>query len=430
MTPVQDLLAFLHASPSPYHAVDEAARRLTGAGFTEAAESAPWRPTVAGKPGFVRRGGALIAWRAPVRKQQWARGIRIIGAHTDSPNLRVKPNPDTVAFGYAQVGVEVYGGILNNSWLDRDLAVSGRLTLTDGSHLLVNSIRPIARVAQLAVHLDREVNDKGLVLDKQLHLLPFTGLSPARAATGDPDTDSGFVAFVANLAEIDSALVMTHDLMFHDAAPPALIGQNEEFVASGRIDNLFSCWAAVQAITSTSSAHHGQIIALFDHEEVGSSSTTGAAGPLLERVIQRVFSSTDLSTDQQAVALALSSCVSSDMAHAVHPNYADRHDPMHRPLPNGGPVIKSNVNQRYASTPDTAAMFVAACDAAGVPHQQFVSKNTTPCGTTIGPITATRLGIDTVDIGCAMMSMHSARELCGAHDAAMMVDALTAYLSA
>ncbi len=437
MTPVQDLLAYLGASPSPYHAVDEAARRLADAGFTEVAESAPWKPSVAGKPGFVRRGGALIAWRAPARKQNWARGIRIIGAHTDSPNLRVKPNPDSIAMGYTQVGVEVYGGVLNNSWLDRDLAVSGRLTLTDGSHVLVNSVRPIARVAQLAIHLDRDVNDKGLVLDKQLHLLPFTGLAPKKAVGLDAagadvgsETAAGFVAFLADLAGVDGSLVSTHDLMFHDATPPALIGRDEEFVASGRIDNLFSCWAAVRAITSTAAAAHGQIVALFDHEEVGSSSTTGAAGPLLERVIQRVFSGADLTTDQQAVALALSSCVSSDMAHAVHPNYAERHDPMHRPVPNGGPVIKSNANQRYASTPDTAAMFVAACEAAGVPHQQFVSKNTMPCGTTIGPITATRLGIDTVDVGCAMLSMHSARELCGAGDAALMVDAMHAYLSA
>jgi aspartyl aminopeptidase len=431
VNPVQDLLAYLAASPSPYHAVEEAAARLSAAGFTELAETQPWKPAASGKPGFVRRGGALIAWRAPSRKQGWAKGVRIIGAHTDSPNLRVKPQADVSAAGYWQVGVEVYGGVLNNSWLDRDLAVSGRLTTRTGTHVLVNTVRPVARVAQLAIHLDREVNEKGLVLDKQLHLLPFTGLSNKTVGTGSNiPADDGFVEYIARSAGVDPADLAGHDLMFHDTTPPALLGINNEFITSGRLDNLFSCWAAVQSLVSGSAAQHGQLIALFDHEEVGSSSTTGAAGPLLERVLQRVFSGADMSIEQQAVALALSICVSSDMAHAVHPNYADRHEPMHRPMPNGGPVIKSNANQRYASTTDTAAMFAAACDTAGVPHQVFVSKNSMPCGSTIGPITATRLGIDTVDVGCAMLSMHSARELCGAADADLMTRALSAYLAA
>ncbi len=428
VTPVQDLLAYLAASPSPYHAVAEAAARLVNAGFHEVAETDTWKPAAISKPGFVRRGGALIAWRAPSKKAGWAKGVRIIGAHTDSPNLRVKPQADATSVGYTQVGVEVYGGVLSNSWLDRDLAVSGRLTTRAGQHVLVDTVRPVARVAQLAIHLDREVNDKGLVLDKQLHLLPFTGLSAAQPENTSPD--DGFIAFIARLAGIDPADVIGHDLMFHDTTPPALLGVHNEFVASARIDNLFSCWAAVSSLTSSAAAPHGQLIALFDHEEVGSSSTTGAAGPLLERVLQRVFSSAELTVEQQAVSLAKSSCVSSDMAHAVHPNYADRHEPQHRPMPNGGPVIKSNANQRYASTPDTAAMFAAACDAVGVPHQVFVSKNSMPCGSTIGPITATRLGIDTVDVGCAMLSMHSAREMCGAADAELMLKAFGAYLVA
>lgn len=428
VTPVQDLLTYLAASPSPYHAVAEAAARLSAAGFHELSETEAWKPSAIGKPGFVRRGGALIAWRAPNRKQGWAKGVHIIGAHTDSPNLRVKPQADATSAGYSQVGVEVYGGVLSNSWLDRDLAVSGRLTTRTGVHVLVDTVRPVARVAQLAIHLDRDVIEKGLVLDKQLHLLPFTGITTNRPEGSPPD--DGFVAFIARLGGLDPADVAGHDLMFHDTTPPALLGINNEFIASARIDNLFSCWAALSSLISSAAAPHGQLIALFDHEEVGSSSTTGAAGPLLQRVLQRVFSGAELNVEQQAVSFALSSCVSSDMAHAVHPNYTDRHEPQHRPMPNGGPVIKSNANQRYASTPDTAAMFAAACDAAGVPHQVFVSKNSMPCGSTIGPITATRLGIDTVDVGCAMLSMHSAREMCGAADADLMVRALGAYLVA
>jgi aspartyl aminopeptidase len=423
-SPLDDLLAYLHASPSPYHAVDEAAQRLSAAGFSEVADTDSWKASIAGKATFVRRGGALIAWRPPARKQGWRNGVRIVGAHTDSPNLRVKPNADVASAGYNQVGVEVYGGVLNNSWLDRDLGVSGRLIHGDGSHTLVNLDRPLARVAQLAIHLDREVNEKGLVLDKQLHLVPLVGLTGLAGSEG-----ASFVDFVCAQIQVDPEQISGYDLMFHDVTPPALLGVGQEFIASARIDNLFSCWASVRALIDAKSASHGQIIALFDHEEVGSSSTTGAAGPLLERVLQRVMFAAGMDVDAQAAAMAGSSCVSSDMAHAVHPNYADRHEPQHRPIPNGGPVIKSNANQRYASTADTAAAFRATCEVAGVPVQVFVSKNSMPCGSTIGPITATRLGIDTVDIGCPMLSMHSARELCGSADAELMTRALVAYLN-
>jgi aspartyl aminopeptidase len=428
--PVHDLLAYLNAAPTPFHAVDESARRLSEAGFREVVDTDPWPAAVANRAQFVRRGGALIAWRPPAKKSKWTEGVTIIGAHTDSPNLRIKPNAVASSAGYDQVPVEIYGGVLNNSWLDRDLCVAGRLVLNDGSSVHISLDLPVARVAQLAIHLDRDVNDKGLVLDKQLHLLPFSGMSGSQPFDESAKSaQESFVATVARRCGVDPASVVAHDLMFHDAMPAGLIGLRQEFVASGRIDNLFSCWAAIEALIGAGSAPQGQIVALFDHEEVGSSSTTGAAGPLLERVLDRVFHAAGIDADGRAAALARSSCVSSDMAHAVHPNYADRHEPGHRPVPNGGPVIKSNANQRYASTADTAARFAAACAAVDVPVQWFVSKNSMPCGSTIGPITATRLGIDTVDVGCAMLSMHSARELCGAADAALMVRALSSFLS-
>jgi aspartyl aminopeptidase len=428
--PVHDLLRYLNAAPTPFHAVDESARRFLDAGFREVTDIDLWPAAVASKPVFVRRGGALIAWKPPAKKLKWTEGVSIVGAHTDSPNLRIKPHAVASAAGYDQVPVEIYGGILNNSWLDRDLCVAGRLVLDDGSSVHVSLDRPVARVAQLAVHLDREVNDRGLVLDKQLHLLPFSGMSGSQPFDESAKSaHESFVDAVARRCGIDPSKVVAHDLMFHDATPAALIGLRSEFVASGRIDNLFSCWAATEALIGASSASQGQIVALFDHEEVGSSSTTGAAGPLLERVLDRVFHAAGLHAEERAVALARSNCVSSDMAHAVHPNYSDRHEPGHRPIPNGGPVIKSNANQRYASTADTAARFAAACTAVDVPVQWFVSKNSMPCGSTIGPITATRLGIDTVDIGCAMLSMHSARELCGSADASLLVRALISFFS-
>ena len=422
-TPLDDLRAFLEASPSPFHAVESARTRLETAGFTELTESDPWSRNDVWAKRFCIRGGALIAWNG-TSAQPSDEGFRIIGAHTDSPNLRVKPQPDVTSVGYREVGVEIYGGVLANSWLDRDLGVSGRLLLKDREQLLVKIDRPIARVAQLAVHLDRDVNEKGVVLDRQLHLLPISGLVPEIESS-----QRKFLDFVASSIGVAVDDVSSFDLMFHDLTPPALLGIDSEFLVSARIDNQFSCWAGVAAMAQAPASGAVTVVALFDHEEVGSASTTGAAGPLLERVIGRVSAAFGLDTDALGRALSVSSCVSADMAHAVHPNYADRHEPNHRPVPNGGPVIKVNVNQRYATDATSAGMFAHACRAADVPMQTFVSRNSQPCGSTIGPITATRLGIDTVDVGCAMLSMHSARELCGAGDAELMVRALTAYLA-
>ena len=419
-SPLQNLMSFLDASPSPYHAVASARALLETAGFTELPERSAWAD-VTGRH-YVVRSGALVAWVAnaadPVNL-----GIHIIGAHTDSPNLRIKPHPDVSNVGWRQVAVEIYGGVLANSWLDRDLGVSGQLILTDGDMRLVHIARPLARVAQLAIHLDREVNEKGLVLDKQTHLLPLIGLGASE--NGD------LLKWLAADQDLDIATIAGADLMLHDLTPAHTLGIANELLASGRIDNLFSVWAAIEALTATSdNTGRVGIVALFDHEEIGSESASGAAGPFLESMIDRVLFGLGINDpDARGRTFAASTCLSADMAHAVHPNYAERHEPGHRPLPNAGPVIKVNVNQRYATSTVSAAMFAAACERVGLAHQVFVSKNSQPCGSTIGPITASRLGISTVDVGCAMLSMHSARELCGAHDAEFMRRALTSYLT-
>ncbi len=416
--PIDDLIAYLGASPSPYHAASEAAARLQATGFAPLDEQAAWGSVP--ERGVVVRGGALVAWRRPPGLAPHA-PLRVVGAHTDSPNLRLKPRPDVSAAGWRQLAIEVYGGVLLNSWLDRDLGLSGRVVLADGGTRLVRVDRPLARVAQLAIHLDREVNDKGLALDRQLHLTPVWGLGPAR--------DGELMDIVAGLAGVSPDAIVAGDLMFHDLTPPARLGGDEELLAGGRLDNLVSCWAAVRALTASADADATALIALFDHEEVGSESTTGAGGPLLEAVIDRLVALAGGGAEERLRALAGSMCVSADMAHAVHPNYVERHEPGHRPLPNAGPVLKVNANQRYATDATTAARFRRACDSAGVPLQVFVSRNNVPCGSTIGPITATRLGITTVDVGCAQLSMHSARELCGAADPGRLASALTAFLS-
>ena len=429
-----DLIAYLQASPSPYHAVASAAERLEKAGFRQVAETTAWEGTPGGR--YLIRGGALIAWYVPEGVEP-ATPFRIVGAHTDSPNLRVKPIPDTGTAGWRQVAVEIYGGVPLNTWLDRDLGLSGRLALRDGSTRLVQLDEPLLRVPQLAIHLDRGVNES-MTLDKQRHLTPVWGL-------GRVDEGS-LIRYVAEAAELDPAEVAGWDLMVHDIQPPSYLGRDRDLLAAPRLDNLLSVHAATAALAAVAAADSGAAsgpgagrggakalpyipaIAAFDHEENGSESDTGAQGPLLGTVLERSVYARGGSLEDRARALAGTVCLSSDMGHAVHPNYSERHEPGHHPMPNGGPILKVNVNNRYATNGVGRAVFAAACERAGVPWQTFVSNNSMPCGTTIGPITAARLGISTVDCGIAALSMHSARELCGADDPYLLASALTAFL--
>ncbi|MEV4503615.1 M18 family aminopeptidase [Streptomyces klenkii] len=415
-----DLMTFLAASPSPYHAVANTAERLEKAGFRQVAETDAWDATTGGK--YVTRGGAIIAWYVPEGATP-ASPFRIVGAHTDSPNLRVKPLPDTGSAGWRQVAVELYGGTLLNTWLDRDLGLSGRVTLRDGSHRLVNVDRPLLRVPQLAIHLDRGVNQDGLKLDKQKHMTPIWGLGEPR--------EGDLIRFVAGEIGITAEEITGWDLMVHSVEPPAYLGRDQELLAGPRMDNLLSVHAGTAALTAAV-ASEGlpsiPVLAAFDHEENGSQSDTGAEGPLLGNVLERSVFARGGTYEDKARAFAGTICLSSDTGHAVHPNYAERHEPGHHPVPNGGPILKVNVNQRYATDGSGRAVFAAACERAGVPWQHFVSNNAMPCGTTIGPITAARHGIATVDIGVACLSMHSARELCGADDPHLLASALTAFL--
>ncbi|MDO0926738.1 M18 family aminopeptidase [Streptomyces sp. TG1A-8] len=417
-----DLMSFLTASPTPYHAVANTAERLEKAGFRQVAETDAWDGSSGGR--YVLRGGAVVAWYVPEDAAPHT-PYRIVGAHTDSPNLRVKPRPDSGAHGWRQVAVEVYGGPLLNSWLDRDLGLAGRLTLRDGSTVLVDVARPLLRVPQLAIHLDRNVTADGLKLDKQRHLQPVWGL-------GDDLRDGDLIAFLEEEARLAPGSVAGWDLMVHPVEAPAYLGRHRELVAGPRMDNLLSVHAGTAALVAAATCGARltriPVLAAFDHEENGSQSDTGADGPLLGTVLERSVFARGGSYEDRARSFAGTVCLSSDTGHAVHPNYAERHDPTHHPRVNGGPIIKVNVNNRYATDGSGRAVFAAACERAGVPFQSFVSNNSMPCGTTIGPITAARHGISTVDIGVAILSMHSARELCGADDPFLLANALTAFL--
>ncbi len=411
----QDLADFLSVSPTPYHAVTEVVRRLAAAGFVEQPETGPWNDGPGGR--YLVRDGTFVAWVQQANDlRSQPRPLRVYLAHTDSPTLKVKPRPDTGRGGWRQVGVEVYGGALWNSWLDRDLGLAGRLALFDGTTVLVDVARPLLRVPQLAIHLDRNVN-QGLKLDAQQHLLPIWGLGAP--AAGD------LLEFLAAEADVAAAEIAAHDLVVYDLTPPALLGEEEELLAAGRLDNLASVHAGVTALCEVAADDVTPVVVGFDHEEIGSASATGAAGPLLEGLLTRLAGG----FDARGPVFAASRCLSVDVTHAAHPNYLELHDPEHRTLPNQGPALKVNANQRYATDAPGAAAWYRACRDADVPTQVFVSKNTVPCGSTVGPITATRLGIRTVDVGIPVLSMHSARELCGVADPGYLAAAATAFLS-
>ncbi|MCP5025435.1 MAG: M18 family aminopeptidase [Actinomycetia bacterium] len=427
----RDLLTYIDASPSPFHAVASSVERLDAAGFSAVREAVDW-PT--GSGGFyLRTGGTLVAWVVPEGAPPGA-GFRLAGAHTDSPNLRVRPRPDSDSVGWRQLGVEIYGGVLVNSWLDRDLGLSGRVVLRagDGSEtVLFRDDRALLRVPQLAIHLDREISEKGLKLDRQQHLSPIWGLGPS--------SEGDFRTWLAGQLDVDSENVLAWDLMTHTVEPSSLSGLDESFVSAPRIDNQLSCHALTAALIEGEygASEAIPVVCLYDHEEVGSTSATGAAGRLLARVMERIVRATaaragarDGSDDAWLRSLAASTCLSVDGAHATHPNYVGKHEPSHHIAVNGGPVVKVNTNQRYASEAETIAGFLLAAERVGVKVQQYGHRNDLPCGSTIGPITAAQLGIPTVDVGAPQLAMHSARELAGSSDPARLLGVVTSWLGA
>ncbi|HET8594945.1 MAG TPA: M18 family aminopeptidase [Intrasporangium sp.] len=424
-TEAQGLIDFVDASPTPFHACEQAAARLQEAGFTQVAETEPF-PTEPGAH-FLLRGGSLIAWDnrgAYAAGLGPAAGFRIVGAHTDSPNLRVKPRPDHVRAGWQLLGVEPYGGLLLNSWLDRDLGLAGRVAVRCSAGVefrLFHDPRSLLRVPQLAIHLDRSVRDK-LELNKQFHMEPVWGV-------GDVQTD--FRGYVAQQVVAEPGDVLGWDIMTYPTEPSARLGLGQELIAAPRLDNLATSYAAVRALIDAAGRDPQRVpvVVLFDHEEIGSTSERGAMSTLLPSVLERLVLAGGGGRDDYWRGLAATVIASGDMAHATHPNYADRHEPEHHIAINGGPVLKINTNLRYATDSRGEAAFRLACEQAEVPVQTFVSRSDLPCGSTVGPMTAALTGATTVDFGAPMLSMHSARELCGAEDPAMYAAGLAAFLA-
>ena len=423
----RDLCSYIDASPTPYHAVAETARRLRAAGFTALAESDEWR-LGPGDRRYIVRDGSILAFELGMRPLAES-GFRIVGAHTDSPNLRIKPRAAVESNGYLQLAVEPYGGVLLHSWLDRDLSLAGRVSLLrEGAveTVLVDFARPVLRIPDLAIHLQREIREHGLKLN------PQTQMTPVFALAGGESFEVALSREIERCTglRVPAADIASYELMTYDTLRAEVGGASGEFVFAGRLDNLGSCHAATSALIAANSAKatHARVIVLYDHEEVGSRSASGAAGPFLEHSLERVVAATGGEGQAAARALSRSLLVSADMAHAVHPNYADRHEPGHKPVVGAGPVIKTNVNLSYASDAPATATFVACCREVGIDPQRFVSRSDIACGSTIGPLTASRVGISAVDVGSPMLSMHSCREMAGAADVEPMIAALTAFL--
>jgi aspartyl aminopeptidase len=416
------LLEFLAGSPTPFHAVKQLKQLLTAEGFEQLAEHSSWPLKPGGRYFVVRNGSSIVAIRTG-SVHPADEGLRLIGTHTDSPCLKIKPAPEIRRQGFLQLGVEIYGGVLLSPWFDRDLSLAGKVTCRmenkEINSVLIDFRRPVATVPSLAIHLNRDVH-KNRTINPQKEVVLLV-------SSGDGDRRSFRQLLLDQIqhehANIPVAEVLDYEISCYDVQPPAVIGLNDDFIAASRLDNLLSCYAACRSIIDAS-GDTPAVMVCNDHEEVGSLSASGAQGPFLRSTLERLCG-TGETMDR---AMDSSVLLSVDNAHAVHPNYEDKHDPQHRPCLNGGPVIKYNANQRYATNSETAALFRNLCQTLDIPVQQIAMRNDMACGSTIGPITAAELGVATVDIGSPQLAMHSVRELTGRNDPALLYRALKGFL--
>jgi len=423
------LLQFLQQSPSPFHAVESMRSRLEAAGFEALDEADSWQLRSGGAYYVCRSASSIIAFRVAEGSPAEC-GVAMVGAHTDSPCLKIKPEPVMLNRGMLQLGVEVYGGALLAPWFDRDLGIAGRVDYADADgnlrSALVDTRRAVAVVPSLAIHLDREANQNRSI-NAQRELPPLLALVDEKQGF---DFAQWLLDLVRDGSERSAQRLLGHELVCYDTQAPAVIGLQDQFISSARLDNLLSCHIGTQALIDAKDGGFSLLVC-NDHEEVGSASACGAQGPFLESVLTRLLAATATENREQWERMIRRSLfLSVDNAHGIHPNFADRHDNNHGPLLNRGPVIKINANQRYASNSRSVALFRALCERAQVPVQSFVMRSDMACGSTIGPITASGIGVETVDVGVPTFAMHSVRELAGSEDPAHLLKALTAFYRA
>lgn len=415
------LLEFIQSSPTPFHAVQTMASALKAAGFTELYEADSWS-LVPGERYYVTRNESSIIAFIHGTEKLLESGIRMLGAHTDSPCLKVKPKAEVTSAGYNQLGVEVYGGVLLNTWFDRDLSIAGRVTYKQGStraSCLIDFSDPIVMIPSLAIHLDRDAN-KNHTVNAQDHIKPIL----MRAGNDAFNWHETLTAHIQKQhPSIGNVEILDFELSLYDTQTPRLVGPDNTFIASARLDNLLSCFVELQAMCNAGK-QKSCLMVCNDHEEVGSSSACGADGPMLDHFLQRLIPN----TEERLRVLDVSLMISADNAHGIHPNFKNKHDDQHGPLLNAGPVIKVNANQRYATNSDTAGLFRLLCEKENVPVQSFVSRSDMGCGSTLGPITAAAVGVKTLDVGVPTFAMHSIRELAGSADAWSLYNVLLAFV--
>ncbi len=422
----EGLLKFIQASPTPFHAVTAMKEILDAEGFQPLKESEVWSTASPGRYYVSRNDSSIIVFS--LANELAENGFRMVGAHTDSPCLKVKPAPEIVNNSYFQLGVEVYGGALLNPWFDRDLSLAGRVSYLDGQEqvhsCLIDFEQAIAVIPSLAIHLDREANEARSI-NKQTNLPPVLMKLPDddKHKKATPDFRELLLKLLGKQHPgVDAVKVLEYELAFYDVQPPAVIGLHQDFIAGARLDNLLSCYTGLLSLLKAG-ANSNCLLVCNDHEEVGSVSTSGATGSFLKSVLHRLCPT----AEELARTVDHSMLISADNAHGIHPNFADKHDNNHGPILNQGPVIKINANQRYASNSETSAVFRNICDQADVPVQSFVVRSDMACGSTIGPLTAAETGIKTIDVGVPTFAMHSIRELAGRWDGYYLYRALREY---
>lgn len=432
MTPeitfAQQLIDFIHQSPSPYHVVKNVREQLKARGFSELQLRDRWQIAPDGRYFVSMNGSALIAFvvgNGEIERD----GFRLIGAHTDSPTLRIKPSPEIVAENnYIKLNVEVYGGPILNTWLDRPLGLAGRVTLKGDNpfrpeNRLIHIDRPILYIPNISVHMNRKVNE-GVELNKQKDMLPVLG-----QVTEQFEKDRFLVKLLANELSVEPESIGDFELYLYEYEKGSVIGINQEFISCGKLDDLAMVHAGIEALMDASVSVQTNVMVCFDNEEVGSGTKQGAGSPLLRNVLERIVLGLGKDREDFFRALYSSFLVSADMAHAIHPNAGELHDPVNRPLINRGPVIKINANQAYTTDSDSCTVFETVCKNAGVPVQKFVNRSDLRGGSTIGPISSSQLEIRSVDIGNPMQAMHSIRELGGVLDHTYLKRALLAFFS-
>lgn len=445
-TIIKNFIQFLNESPTPYHAVESISQILKQNNFKKLDEKEDWGILKPGNYFFTRNQTTIVGICVPP-KWKPGNGFTITGAHTDSPNLRVKPISKQNAEGFLQVGVEAYGGGLWNTWFDRDLSIAGRVLVknmddekqsNNAESRLVRIDKPILRISNLAIHLNREIGTNGFKPNYETETIPILATEAAcqlnQTICADPksplsnDHHSVLLNLLAKQLKVPANHIFDFELSLYDTQPSCLGGALDEFVYSARLDNLCSCFICLHSLLNSLSTIKDEtnirILVCFDNEEIGSNSNRGADSNLLYSTLQRIHGNEHFES-----AIAKSIIISADMAHSVHPNYSDKHEKKHRPKMQQGLVVKYNSNQRYASNMESTYHLLYLSQKLNIPVQKFMVRNDSPCGSTIGPILATKCGIRTLDVGVPQLSMHSIREVCGTKDVCSSLRLITEFYS-